>query len=223
MVVHISVVSPKPANVKIESIHLSNRIRNMAGPSVQFKQLLCKHDRMSRDQILYKLSNWLMQQHPTDPYAGMCSSTLQMLCNDNGYQSEQDFMNNHNWLSLRSYDHCVSLQRIVDANLSIPQNSVPSPVVQPVTEPHAPKPRRSIPKKIRSLVWKAYFGDSMSGSCFCCKKNLEALDEWHAGHIVSHANGGKDGVANLRPVCISCNLSMGTENMDDFKARCYSS
>ena len=62
----------------------------------------------------------------------------------------------------------------------------------------------------------------MSGSCFCCKKILEALDDWHAGHIIAHANGGRDNVENLRPVCISCNLSMGTENMDDFKRRCYS-
>jgi superfamily II DNA/RNA helicase len=84
------------------------------------------------------------------------------------------------------------------------------------------KKRRPIPKKIRGLVWKEHFGESMMGACFCCKQKLEALDDWHAGHIVSHANGGKDGVANLRPVCISCNLSMGTENMDEFKERCYS-
>jgi 5-methylcytosine-specific restriction endonuclease McrA len=67
----------------------------------------------------------------------------------------------------------------------------------------------------------AQFGDSMTGSCFCCKMILEALDDWHVGHIIAHANRGKDTVDNLRPVCISCNLSMGTENMDAFKERCY--
>ena len=194
----------------------------MAGPSTQIKKLLFDHDRMSRDRILYKLSNWLMEQHPTDPQAAQCSSIFQMMCNDNGYQTDDQFRSNPNWMTLQCYDNCVSLQRIVDAKLAIPQAVVA--VVSPI-EPQAPvvKPRRSIPKKIRGLVWKEYFGESMSGNCWCCKKNLEALDDWHAGHIVSHANGGKDGVANLRPVCISCNLSMGTENMDEFKARCYSS
>jgi hypothetical protein len=194
----------------------------MASASSQFKKLLCEYDRMSRDRILYKLSNWLMEQYAVDSRAPQCSSVLQILCNDNGYQSDMAFMNNPNWFNLGNCDSCTSLQRIVDAKLAIP----PERLVE--TIPHvaataAPKPRRSIPKKIRGMVWKAYHGESMKGNCWCCNKQLEAFDDWHAGHIVSHANGGKDGVSNLRPVCISCNLSMGTENMDEFKTRCYSS
>jgi len=193
----------------------------MAGPSAQFKKLLCDYDRTTRDRILYKLSNWLMEQHPLDSRAAHCSSILQNLCNDNGYQADMAFKNNPNWFNLVNCDNCISLQRIVDAKLAIPPPIQPVAIVQPA-EKVPQKPRRSIPKKIRGLVWKEHFGESMMGACFCCKKKLEALDDWHAGHIVSHANGGKDGVANLRPVCISCNLSMGTENMDEFKERCYS-
>jgi hypothetical protein len=92
----------------------------MAGPSMQFKKLLFEHDRMSRDRILYKLSNWLMEQHVTDPHASQCSAVLQMLCNDNGYQSDIVFKNNPNWLVLLGSDQCVSLQRIVATNLAIP-------------------------------------------------------------------------------------------------------
>jgi 5-methylcytosine-specific restriction endonuclease McrA len=83
------------------------------------------------------------------------------------------------------------------------------------------EPRKAIPKKIRGEAWKIQFGDSTKGSCFCCKKDLDVFDDWHAGHIVSHSNNGTDTANNLRPVCGSCNLSMGTENMDDFKKRCY--
>ena len=83
------------------------------------------------------------------------------------------------------------------------------------------KPRKAIPKKIRGEAWKIQFGDSTKGSCFCCKKDLDIFDNWHAGHIISHSNNGTDTADNLRPVCGSCNLSMGTENMDAFKARCY--
>jgi len=201
----------------------------MAGPSTQFKKLLLEHDRMSRDRTLFKLSNWLMEQNVNDPHASQCSSVLQMLCNDNGYQTDMAFQTNMNWINLQSNDNCISFQRIVDAKLAIPQPIPPPPQppvlaqqVQPVqeTKPKTQK-RRAIPKRVRGLVWKAHFGEAMTGSCFCCQKIIEALDDWHAGHIIAHANGGRDNVDNLRPVCISCNLSMGTENMDDFKKRCY--
>lgn len=51
--------------------------------------------------------------------------------------------------------------------------------------------------------------------------NIEALGDWEAGHIMSVKEGGTDTLDNLRPICKSCNRSMGTENMDAFKARCY--
>ena len=94
------------------------------------------------------------------------------------------------------------------------RQSIPDNIIQK-------QPRKTIPKKIRGIAWKIQFGDSTKGSCFCCKKELDVFDDWHAGHIVSHSNNGTDTADNLRPVCGSCNLSMGTENMDAFKARCY--
>ena len=85
----------------------------------------------------------------------------------------------------------------------------------------ATEKRKAIPKKIRGEAWKIQFADSTKGECFCCKKVIDVFENWHAGHIKSYANGGSDTADNLRPVCGSCNLSMGTENMDDFKARFY--
>jgi hypothetical protein len=84
-----------------------------------------------------------------------------------------------------------------------------------------PTARKTIPKKIREAVWRTAFGAESGGKCYCCS-DLITSDNWHQGHIVSHAAGGKDIEANLRPVCASCNLSMGVENMEEFKARCYS-
>jgi hypothetical protein len=81
--------------------------------------------------------------------------------------------------------------------------------------------RKAIPKKIRGEAWKAQFGSSTEGSCYCCRKELDIFDDWHAGHIVPAARGGPDTADNLRPLCGSCNLAMGTEHMDLFKVRCY--
>lgn len=84
-----------------------------------------------------------------------------------------------------------------------------------------PTAKKTIPKKIRGAVWRKMFGTEIEGKCYCCSDKI-TVDNWHQGHIVSRACGGNDVEANLRPVCASCNLSMGVENMEEFKARCYS-
>jgi hypothetical protein len=70
-------------------------------------------------------------------------------------------------------------------------------------------------------VWFTHIGYYINGQCYCCKTPLNLTGPWEAGHIISHADGGPDTADNLRPTCVSCNRSMGTENMDAFKARCY--
>jgi len=86
----------------------------------------------------------------------------------------------------------------------------------------SPKKGKAIPRKVKNEVWTNHFGESTKGACFCCKCDLDALHTWHAGHIIAKSKGGLDSASNLRPVCGSCNQSMGSENMDTFKARCYS-
>ena len=198
----------------------------MASATIAFKTLVCSHTKSDRDRILHKLSSWFMEQN--DPKARSVSSILQQLCDRNGWQSEQAFTNDPTWNKLYSYDSCESLTQIVASKLAIPaiQHVVQTPIAieekPKAAKPKEPKAsRKAIPKKIRGEAWALAFGDSMKGPCYCCKKELHAFDTWHAGHIISHSNGGKDDVSNLRPTCSSCNLSMGTENMDDFKLRCY--
>jgi len=79
---------------------------------------------------------------------------------------------------------------------------------------------KNIPKQIRERVWSKAFGEAKEGTCHCCKKKIDT-EHWEQGHIVARACGGKDDASNLRPVCQKCNRSMGVENMDAFKARCY--
>jgi hypothetical protein len=44
--------------------------------------------------------------------------------------------------------------------------------------------------------------------------------DFHCGHVTAEANGGVTSIENLRPICKACNLSMRTENMEEFKKRC---
>ena len=42
---------------------------------------------------------------------------------------------------------------------------------------------------------------------------------FHCGHVISEFNGGNATIDNLRPICPSCNSSMGRTNMDIFMMR----
>ena len=81
--------------------------------------------------------------------------------------------------------------------------------------------RKSIPKRIRDKVWSKAFGDDEIGECACCKDVIE-ITSWECAHIVAHKCGGKTEEENLLPTCRSCNRSMGTENLEVFRARYYS-
>ena len=191
----------------------------MSFPSIKFKKMLCAHDQNDRRRILDALKNWLYDQFKHDPDANMCWGSFNTAIAINAISTNKEFKDHHLWILMQNHDNCVSFQEIVKAKLSVPKTNIGLAIA--ATAAGAAAPRKAIPKKIRGEAWKAQFGTSTEGFCYCCRKGLDIFDDWHAGHIVSHASGGTDTAANLRPVCASCNLSMGTEHMDAFKARCY--
>jgi len=187
----------------------------MNTPSYKFKKMICAHNSDDRHKILMPIENWLMQQISIDPMASACYNSIREARTANSCYDNKIFKNHPLWDMMSNHDSCVSFQEIVKAK-GVPIKNIAVAIKDANSEP-----RKAIPKKIRGEVWKNQFGDSTKGSCFCCKKELDVFDDWHAGHIISHSNGGTDTALNLRPVCGSCNLSMGTENMDTFKSRCY--
>lgn len=77
--------------------------------------------------------------------------------------------------------------------------------------------RKSIPKKIREMTWNKWIGKEKGAEkCMCCKEKEITQMDFECGHIISANDGGHDEVDNLRPICKSCNRSMGTHNMKDF-------
>ncbi len=88
-----------------------------------------------------------------------------------------------------------------------------------VASAHAPakEKRKSIPKIIKDQVWDHYVGKEKGNIlCFCCKKKEIRQSSFHAGHVIAVAKGGSTTVDNLRPICRSCNQSMGTMDMNSF-------
>jgi len=78
-------------------------------------------------------------------------------------------------------------------------------------------PKKPIPKKIKQLVWNTYIGeDRGTNVCLCCGVTKISQMDFHCGHVISEANGGRITVDNLRPICALCNTSMGRTNMIAF-------
>jgi len=81
----------------------------------------------------------------------------------------------------------------------------------------AKKKKQSIPKNVRVIVWNHYIGeDIIKHKCLCCKKVTISNTNFEVGHVLSEKCGGTHEINNLRPMCFSCNHSMGSENMVDF-------
>jgi len=54
----------------------------------------------------------------------------------------------------------------------------------------------------------------------CRKVEPIQITNFDAGHIESEKRGGTNNINNLKPICRTCNTSMGTRNMNDFIAEC---
>jgi hypothetical protein len=80
--------------------------------------------------------------------------------------------------------------------------------------------RKSIPKGVKKDLWIQNFGKEFEGNCIVCN-NVIDIYTFEAGHIESAANGGSDDFSNLKPICRSCNLSMGTMNLYEYKKKYY--
>ena len=81
------------------------------------------------------------------------------------------------------------------------------------------KKKKSISIKLKQKVWDSYFGPTVGSiACPCCQHTIIRQIEFHCGHKVPEALGGLTKVENLIPLCAQCNLSMGTQMYDDFKA-----
>ena len=87
---------------------------------------------------------------------------------------------------------------------------------QPLEEDKMKK-KKAIPKNVKINIWNTYIDPNIQRhKCVCCKKSIITITEFHVGHVISEHNGGTLEINNLRPICASCNYSMGTNNMIDY-------
>lgn len=76
--------------------------------------------------------------------------------------------------------------------------------------------KQKIPKAVKDKVWEIYFGNSITGQCYICSTQIKITNH-DCGHIVPEARGGHLNINNLKPICKTCNCSMGVNHMEEFK------
>ena len=80
--------------------------------------------------------------------------------------------------------------------------------------------KKKIPLTLRYKIWLNKYGESFNGDCYCCSKEIN-ITNFHCGHIISRKDNGPINENNLRPICQTCNSSMGSQNMEEFKSKFF--
>jgi len=72
--------------------------------------------------------------------------------------------------------------------------------------------KATIPKALREQVWITHVGRVYDHKCVIpwCKNNM-TVNDFHVGHDIPESKGGATEIANLKPICSRCNLSMGSQ------------
>ena len=86
-----------------------------------------------------------------------------------------------------------------------------------------PKPKykkHTIPKTKKIDVWCKYMGNPSKKCLVCGSKDISPF-RFDVGHIIPEKQGGTLNLTNLRPICSSCNTSMGTQNLLEFTQKVY--
>ena len=76
--------------------------------------------------------------------------------------------------------------------------------------------RKNVPKPMQQQVWLKTFGKCYEHSCYIswCQNNIDVFN-FHTGHNIPASDGGGLTIDNLKPICSTCNTSMGNEHSID--------
>lgn len=77
--------------------------------------------------------------------------------------------------------------------------------------------KKSIPKSVRNKVWTNCNGDHFASKCYVCRVKITVFN-FECGHVIAEHNGGATSADNLKTICLPCNRSMGTRNLEEFRS-----
>ena len=91
------------------------------------------------------------------------------------------------------------------------------PTIQPIYKGKNDVIPNNISLTLKRRVWNYHIGRERGITvCHVCNINIIDQASFHCGHVIAKSRGGQNTVDNLRPICQSCNSSMGTMDMNEF-------
>jgi 5-methylcytosine-specific restriction endonuclease McrA len=147
------------------------------------------------------------------------NKNIELMAKFNNYKTYQDQLN-------AKLKKAKELKAIYESQLKI-NNKKPEKKEEKKEVVEKPKvekyKKKHIPKPLKKMCWDIHIGSAIgSTKCLCCKHQEIRQIDFHCGHVIAEKNGGSMTIDNLRPICSQCNLSMGVQNMDEFK-KCFES
>ena len=106
-----------------------------------------------------------------------------------------------------------------NAELEEMKKQINKPETNKIVVKKEKKTKEKIPASVKNTLWSLHFENNIQGKCQCCKTEVISKNNFDCGHITSEKNGGTVHLDNLKPICRSCNSSMGTTNMYDFMTK----
>ena len=77
-----------------------------------------------------------------------------------------------------------------------------------------------VPKSMKMSVWYTYVGREVGvQKCMCCETHEITQGEFECAHVIAEKKGGPNTIENLRPICSTCNKSMRTMNLFEYKEK----
>jgi hypothetical protein len=136
------------------------------------------------------------------------------------------YMSNLANIKIKPQHQVVQLQDLdlmldaLSAKLTRQISALLQPPPEVFKEEYEKKVKAKIPSKVRADVWNTYQDQNMAiGKCCCCKRATIKQADFEVGHVLAEACGGTMEINNLRPICSTCNKSMGRLNMVDYVKR----
>lgn len=137
-------------------------------------------------------------------------------CGETHHKTKEIFLNRNDWMRVTTPSKVTTSTHKPKEHYTNMNSDFDTGLFEPTYYDDKSGKRKSIPASVKKKLWIDYNGKKYKGACYVCKEIID-IHNFEAGHVKSVSRGGNDNIRNLRPICKSCNRSMGNMDLNDFK------
>ncbi len=180
---------------------------------------VCKKNKLIQDQINKPVQDQInepVQDQINEPVQDQNNEQILELIKNQVNEQFQDQINEQIQELIKNQVNEQFQELIIKLNNKLDQETVKE-LIQNQDQDLRPFKKTKIPIALKRKVWDKWIGINIGQTkCLCCKITDIEQFNFSCGHVIPESKGGTLNVENLRPICSSCNSSMGNENMFKF-------